>query len=534
MTQIRAFGEEKSATQWADDPRSVVNAKTIRNRVFNLGLDPETAITQPLKRPKLYTAFGETKSFAEWANDSRCLVEKKTLKNRLVENKINSGSDIEIYLSKAVTCAPTYEAFGEFKTLLDWSKDDRCIVPHKTLISRVHQNIYSLEDALTIPVQKTTIEIFGEAKSVAQWSLDPRCKVSEKLLRSRLSDGWGEELALTTPVKKAGTFEAFGVEKTISEWIEDPICAVKEKATLDSRFKNKTLSNEEAITTNLKIPSFMEEALSNWVKTLDVEVVKNVRDIIYPLELDFYFPKHNLAVELNGCYWHSEKYKDKNYHYNKYLACAKLGIHLIQIWEDDWLYRSSIVKSMIKTKLSLMSNRTFARKTTLTDQVSGRTADSFLDTYHIQGTTNATVRLGLLDESADLVALMMLTKSQGVADWDLVRYATSNLVIGGFSKLLKAFRASYEGKIKSFADLSYSNGDLYFKTGFKMDKLLPPDYSYIRGRERLREHKFNYRKSRFRSDPDLLYDDTMTEKQLAALNGILRVYDAGKLRFVLD
>ena len=61
-------------------------------------------------------------------------------------------------------------------------------------------------------------------------------------------------------------------------------------------------------------------------------------------------------------------------------------------------------------------------------------------------------------------------------------------------------------------------------------------YSYIigAGDSAHREHKFNYRKARFRDDPNLLWRDGATESELARLNGLPRVWDAGKTRWVME
>ena len=46
-------------------------------------------------------------------------------------------------------------------------------------------------------------------------------------------------------------------------------------------------------------------------------------------------------------------------------------------------------------------------------------------------------------------------------------------------------------------------------------------------------HKFNYRKNRFRRDASLKYEEGLTERELADLNNLYRVYDAGKTRWEL-
>ena len=85
-------------------------------------------------------------------------------------------------------------------------------------------------------------------------------------------------------------------------------------------------------------------------------------------------------------------------------------------------------------------------------------------------------------------------------------------------------------QLETFADLAYSDGGLYETTGWTKRKVLNPDYTYLKSGKRV--HKFNYRKSRFSSDPSLHFETGMTERELAKLNGLHRVYDAGKAKYV--
>lgn len=84
----------------------------------------------------------------------------------------------------------------------------------------------------------------------------------------------------------------------------------------------------------------------------------------------------------------------------------------------------------------------------------------------------------------------------------------------------------------TFSDTTVSDGGLYEQLGFVRDGVIAPDYQYVVNGTR--EHKFNYRLKRFRDDPELDHRDGLTEKQLAELNGLTRVYDAGKVRWTLD
>ena len=83
--------------------------------------------------------------------------------------------------------------------------------------------------------------------------------------------------------------------------------------------------------------------------------------------------------------------------------------------------------------------------------------------------------------------------------------------------------------ISTFSDNSVSDGAMYKKLGFVKEKDIAPDYKYLV--KNSREHKFKYRKNRFKTDPELLYDPSFTEKQLADLNGLHRIWDCGKIKW---
>jgi transposase/very-short-patch-repair endonuclease len=275
--------------------------------------------------------------------------------------------------------------------------------------------------------------------------------------------------------------------------------------------------------------SSSEIEIANFLRSKFNNIITNTRKIVAPYELDIFIPEKNLAVEFNGLYWHSEKHKSYGYHYDKWLECSNKGIQLIQIWEDDWDYKKDIVKQMLLHKLSISdADRIYARNCQIVE-INQNDFKSFMDSYHIQGgLPSASVKLGLLYDNS-IVAAMSFTKSKDY--YTLTRYATSSIVIGGFTKLLKFFEnLNLTDQIVTFADLAISNGQLYQNSGFTLDCIIPPDYSYYANNRRV--HKFNYRKSRFQKDESLLYEDGLTEKELAQLNKLYRIYDAGKLRYV--
>jgi hypothetical protein len=97
-----------------------------------------------------------------------------------------------------------------------------------------------------------------------------------------------------------------------------------------------------------------EMELLNFIKENYSGVIEvNDREILKGKELDIYIPDIKLAFEYNGLYWHSNIYKDDDYHLNKIKKCIERGVQLIHIWENDWLYNKDIVKNNI---INLLKN----------------------------------------------------------------------------------------------------------------------------------------------------------------------------------
>ena len=100
---------------------------------------------------KSYLAFGEKKTAKEWAADPWCVVSLKTLYSRLT-----LGWAVEKALSQPpqVVRDTTSTAFGESKTLSQWAKDPRCTVPSPSFFGRVRLG-WGVEKAMTTPLMRS-------------------------------------------------------------------------------------------------------------------------------------------------------------------------------------------------------------------------------------------------------------------------------------------------------------------------------------------------------------------------------------------
>ncbi|MCK9417065.1 hypothetical protein M0Q97_10445 [Candidatus Dojkabacteria bacterium] len=269
------------------------------------------------------------------------------------------------------------------------------------------------------------------------------------------------------------------------------------------------------------------------------EILINKKNIISPLELDIYLPDLKLAFEYNGIYWHNELHKDDNYHLNKTELCEQQGIQLIHIYEDDWLYKQNIVKSMILNKLGKTPNKIFARKCEIKEITDNKLIRTFLNDNHIQGFVGSKIKIGLFYDN-ELVSLMtfgdrrvaMGKKSTNEGEYELLRFCNklNTNVVGGASRLFKYFNKNYNPtEITTYADRSFSQGNLYDNLGFKFVGKTQPNYYYVIYDKRY--HRFNFRKNIL---IDQGFDSNKTEHEIMLERKIYRIYDSGNLKFIKE
>ena len=265
------------------------------------------------------------------------------------------------------------------------------------------------------------------------------------------------------------------------------------------------------------------------------------RKLINPFELDMVFPEQKIAIEYCGLYWHSELSLDKNraYHFNKMNLTNEKGYQLITIFSDEWKLKPEIVKSRLRNIFKKTSTRYFARKMII-KEVSQKESKIFLNQHHIQGHGTAKINAGLFDpKTNNLVALMTFSNGRAAlnskfvyGEFELVRFVTDgSTVVGGASRLLKYFIKTYNpSKIISYADLRWSEGNLYKTIGFA--ELSKPiiGYWYVEKYEK-RAHRFNFTKQTLVNEGA---DPNMTEWEIMQELGYDRIWDCGHQKYIMQ
>jgi hypothetical protein len=273
--------------------------------------------------------------------------------------------------------------------------------------------------------------------------------------------------------------------------------------------------------------SKQEKEVLDYIKSLySGEIIENDRKILEGKELDIVIPEKNIAIEYCGLYWHSETMgKDRNYHLDKLKKCNDKGYRLITIFSDEWTNKTPIIKSKLKSILGIGGESIYARKCVI-KEVDTKTKGEFLDQNHIQGRMLSNINIGLFYEDKLVSVLTFIKKEE---KYDLSRFASSVQVVGGFSKMLSYFTRKYDPKhIYTFADLRYSEGNLYAKTGFEEVYRTKPNYFYFRGNNRHSRVAFQKHKL---SDKLEIFDPSKTEVQNMEDNGYDRIFDCGNIKF---
>lgn len=291
--------------------------------------------------------------------------------------------------------------------------------------------------------------------------------------------------------------------------------------------------------------SIMESDVKNLLDKYQIECSQNKRTVISPYELDFYLPKHHIAIECNPTATHNSsksdpwngEAKDHRYHQMKTDLCEKQGIFLFHIFGYEWTNKREIIESMLRNLLGVYEQRIYARNCELRE-VTYNDAMMFLNENHRQGNSSSSVRLGLYCDNK-LVSLMTFSKrratigSDSDGEYELVRFCNklNTQVIGGASKLFKHFLDIVNPlSVMSFSDRAHTRGNLYKVLGFQEIRRSEPGYVWVDEKTDIAYNRVNTQKHNLRK---FLKDDSIdlsqTETQIMESHGFLKVYDSGTI-----
>jgi hypothetical protein len=306
---VTAFGETKTAPEWARDERCAVSAELLRSR-FRKGVAPEEAITLPSDRGarlpvdrRRVRASTSPRRLHDWNEIVRLYLDDDLpipeisrrvganadrVRKGLKERGVWSNPDLphrgrleKLFSQLHTRCAderhPSYASYGargatvcpewlKFRAFHAWAigsgyrpglcitrKQGALVYSPKTCRWATRAEVNRLAQHGEPPRRpEWTVEAFGETKGPTEWSRDERCLVTLSGLLARLRGGWTPEDAISTPPKTPGKsysevqkVRAFGVRKSIGAWARDPRCRITE-TTLRERLR-RGIPAEQAI-----------------------------------------------------------------------------------------------------------------------------------------------------------------------------------------------------------------------------------------------------------------------------------------------
>lgn len=273
-----------------------------------------------------------------------------------------------------------------------------------------------------------------------------------------------------------------------------------------------------------------QHAIASWIGSLGISVESNCRNIISPLELDVYVSHRKFAIEYNGLYWHNINQKSSIYHQAKTDRCTAEGITLFHVFEDEWRDRRPIVESMIRHRLGLSSRKVAARKCTLR-RLGVAERQSFFNTNHIDGDTNAKLAVGLFlgNELIGAISLRVPFHKKHAATLEVARMCgrLDTSVQGGLSRLTKA--AATEAKALGFeamltyVDTRFGGTGTWQQAGWILTSETTPRFWWTNDVDRF--NRFKYRADK---------KNGLTEEQVASAAGVTRIYGCKNLCYRFD
>lgn len=252
-----------------------------------------------------------------------------------------------------------------------------------------------------------------------------------------------------------------------------------------------------------------ETQIGVFVESLGFKVEYNVRNVLPVMyggisEIDVYVPEKKVGIEFHGLWWHTvdpviELSKNRKMTLNqeeqadclrrlKYKCLDKLeraqevGVRLVQVFHDEWRDSQEAVKNRLRAVLGV-AQRLYARDLTVVRATTPHQIEAvraFITRVHTQKDRPTQIMYMLVDEVGDIKMAATFGKAARHAEYELVRVASVGVVVGGLSRLLKAFIRDYApASIMSYCDLRYGTGTGYEAVGFGRVGMTEPDWWWL-------------------------------------------------------
>lgn len=293
-------------------------------------------------------------------------------------------------------------------------------------------------------------------------------------------------------------------------------------------------------------PSKEEVDLADFVASM-VSIERNDRNLLEAygkggLEIDIL--AGSLGIEYNGNYFHSERLERTNsrkkgwarkHMLNKQTLCDGLGVELLHVLSTD---PKTVIKKLLAQRVGYDPERYYARSCEVRKDVESGGINEFYRDNHVQGPAKGCITYCLTMRGEIVAAMSFSSVTSEIGKYksdryELRRFATCCRVVGGASRLLKAFIRDHQSfsEIISYSDNRLFTGKMYSAIGFDLVNESGPGYSYTKANKTIRKAKFQHKY--LNKMEGFEYDPNLSEKQNCEANGWFRIWDCGKKKWSL-
>lgn len=282
--------------------------------------------------------------------------------------------------------------------------------------------------------------------------------------------------------------------------------------------------------------SIEEQELFNFIKQ-HFQDAEN-RAFIDKTEVDIFIPSKQFAIEYCGSYWHGignvvARKNNKKDHFNKFKFCADHGIHLVTIFDYDWINKKDLIKNKL---LGVLGKRKKLRSNQYSIKyVDWNLAKQFLSENHLMGTGEKCTSIGIFKEKELIGVATFAYPRIGTArfssdtELELNRYATLYSCYNAINKIFQFLKLTNPNleTITSYADYCWSKYDqnIYLKTGFIFCGIKDPNYVW--SKNRIIYKRTEAQKHKLSSLLGKNFNPELSERENMEINGFYRVYDCG-------
>lgn len=519
---------KKSSTPWYQDPVKLAAAiEKRRQRCFE-----KYGVTSHQQRPDVRKKTAETniKKYGYSVPTGNSTIMAKaaaTFKERFTKDSDNHKKLIDKRKKTSLT------KYGvEFPMQNDEIKNRQ----HDSMQTRYGVKHALLDETLNNKRKITNLEKFGVEEAIASDA------VKQKIIKA-FKEKYGENNWIQANYSELAKSILFDQDKFKSELSGMTLDQAKDylKVSLRTILNYSQKYNLRDIFIQVKITNDEQQIKDLLDSLINTDLyIQNSKSIIPPYELDFFIPSKNLAIEINGLYWHSELgggQRNRSYHITKWKKCRENNITLLMFNSCDLKEKFHLVESKIKRHLQIPSPVVGARKLKIELCSDYSIEENFLNVWHLQGPSS--------NRNICFVAKYQ-DKIVGISTWkyknshaELVRFATDvNYSYPGLlSKMIKEFIrvTGFVGTIISYSNNQYGDGKAYISSGFQFNEITPPGYSYTNNYIKL-ESRIKFQKHKLAKifDLDEQTISGLSEWEIMKEHGYDRIWDCGHTRWVFQ